>query len=146
MHSSRVQLGLMAALVVGLGFSLLPSDAVGYPAGAAVSIGSNPVWSTGGDMSSGDHTVVTAVDSDLIITDVSLSSWRTQWWDLKLTLADGTQIASFAGEHLNTYPLHRTFSSGLRVPQGSSLKIVWAASHGGSNDYRYTLSGYYAQP
>ncbi len=37
MVTSRFQLGLIAALAAGLGFSLSSSEAVGYPAGAAVS-------------------------------------------------------------------------------------------------------------
>ena len=35
MQSSRFQLGLIATLATGLGFSVASSDAVGYPAGAA---------------------------------------------------------------------------------------------------------------
>ena len=48
MQTSRFQLGLIATLAVGLGFSLASSDAVGYPAGAAVSMGTNPLWAKGG--------------------------------------------------------------------------------------------------
>ena len=43
MQTSRFQLGLIATLAVGLGFSLSSSEAVGYPSGAAVSMGANPV-------------------------------------------------------------------------------------------------------
>ena len=44
MHTSHFQLGLIAALAVGLGFSLASTDAVGYPA-SAVSYGESPVVS-----------------------------------------------------------------------------------------------------
>jgi hypothetical protein len=146
MITSRFQLGLIATLAVGLGFSLASSQAIGYPAGGTISLGSNPVWSIGGDMGSGSHTVVTAADGDLIITDISLSSNLPSWWRMKLQLSGGTGLAYFSGEDSHTRPLNRTLSSGLRVPQGDSLVLNWEGNYGGHSDYRYTLSGYYAQP
>ena len=104
------------------------------------------MWSIGGNMGSGSHTVVTADSGDLIITDVSLSAVPGGWWYMSLSLSGGDSLASFAGESLQIYPLHRTFSSGIRVPQGQSLTLDWNASGGTSTGYRYTLSGYYAQP
>ena len=44
MQTSRFQLGLIAALAMGLGLALSSSPAIGYPAGAAVSFGANPLW------------------------------------------------------------------------------------------------------
>ena len=147
MQTSRFQLGLMAAMAMGLGFSLASSEAVGYPAGAAVSVGSNPVWSIGGDMSLGSsHTVVTADIGDLIITDVSLSSTRGGWWHMVLQRSGGGAIAKFSGDESHIRPMHRTLSSGLRVPQDESLIINWDGVYGADDQYRYTLSGYYAQP
>ena len=83
MQTSRFQLGLMATLAIGLGFSLSSSDAVGYPAGAAVSMGSNPVWSTSGTMSvpwgswaATMNTVSITTETsahNLVITDVILA-------------------------------------------------------------------------
>ena len=146
MLTSRFQIGLIATLAVGLGFSLASSQAIGYPAGGTVSLGSNPVWSIGGDMGSGSHTVVTAADGDLIITHISVSSNMGAWWRMKLQLSDGTGLAYFSGEDSHTRPLNRTLSSGLRVPQGDSLGLNWEANYGGHSEYRYTLSGYYAQP
>ena len=146
MVTSRFQLGLIAALAVGLGFSLSSSQAIGYPAGGTVSLGTNPVWSIGGDMGSGSHTVVTADGGDLIITDISLSASLSGYWRMKLHLSDGTGLAYHSGENLNTRPLNRTFSSGLRIPQGDSLTVNWEAAYGGHPEYRYTFSGYYAQP
>ena len=52
MQTSRFQLGLIATLAVGLGFSLSSSDAVGYPAGPAVSLGTNPIWNEAGQHNS----------------------------------------------------------------------------------------------
>jgi hypothetical protein len=146
MVTSRFQLGLIAALAAGLGFSLSSSEAVGYPAGAAVSLGTNPVWSIGGDMGSGTHTVVAADGGDLIITDISLTSTISSWWGMNVQLSDGTSLANFSGENLPTQSLHRTFLSGLRIPQGQSLNLNWDAAYGANVEYRYTLSGYYAQP
>ena len=45
MQTSRFQLALISALSIGLGLSLATTDAVGYPAGSAVSLGANPVFS-----------------------------------------------------------------------------------------------------
>ena len=60
---NRFHLSLTVGLAVSLGavatIALSPQDAVGYPAGAVVSLGTNPVWSFGGDAYSG------FVDSDL---------------------------------------------------------------------------------
>ena len=146
MQTSRFQLGLIATLAVGLGFSLASSEAVGYPAGAAVSMGSNPAWSMGRDMAYPTHTAVTAVGGDLVVSDISLSSTYNSWWRMKMNLSDGTNVANFSGTDPHTTPLHRTFSAGIRVPEGESLIIEWQGAHGADENYRYTLAGYYAQP
>ena len=77
MQTSRFQLGLMATMAVGLGFSLSSSQAIGYPAGAAVSLGTNPVVSVGGGLVGTDSaTPLTAPsDSSLVITGVILSAY-----------------------------------------------------------------------
>jgi len=76
MQTSRFQLGLIAALSGGLGLSLASSLAIGYPAGAAVSLGANPVWSAGGELE-GDGTVLLPVDIPegqvAVVTDVVFS-------------------------------------------------------------------------
>ena len=77
MQTSRFQLGLIATLAVGLGFSLASSVAVRYPAGSAVSMGINPLWTYGGQINTGGGytTVFTAPDSqDMVLTDISLST------------------------------------------------------------------------
>ena len=145
MQTSRFQLGLIATLALGLGFSLASSDAIGYPAGPAVSLGTNPVWSKGGGLA--DTVTVTATDGDLIITDCVFSSTQNGWWRADLDLDDGATLAAFRSENLqdrNGFVQH--FESGLRVPQGSTLTINWDGQYGASSYYRYTLSGYYAQP
>ena len=72
MHTSRFQLSLIATLAVGLGFSLSSSQAVGYPAGAAVSLGANPLWSHGGMSNASSAVIFTApADKDMVLTDLS---------------------------------------------------------------------------
>ena len=70
MHSSRFQLVLMATLAVGLGFSLASSQAVGYPAGPAVSLGTNPIWNQGGQHSNytPKHIITAPGDQDVVMT------------------------------------------------------------------------------
>ncbi len=48
MHTSHFQLGLISVLSLALGISLSSSAAEGYPAGATVSTGSNPIINSGG--------------------------------------------------------------------------------------------------
>ncbi len=147
MQTSRFQLGLIATLAVGLGFSLSSSEAVGYPAGPAISLGSNPVWSTGGNMGAGDHIVATATSGDLIITDIHLTTRLGNVVLVKFQLTDGTVLAEFNGDDIRQFGgMIHTFASGLRVPNGESLTINWGGYYGASDQYNYTLSGYYAQP
>jgi hypothetical protein len=90
MQTSRFQLGLIATLAVGLGFSLSSSEAVGYPAGAAISMGSNPTWSKGGVLSGDDNSIVieAPTDQSVVFTDValSLSSTNSSTWPVWPTL------------------------------------------------------------
>jgi len=145
MVASRFQLGLIATLAVGLGFSLASSEAIGYPAGASVSMGSNPVWSSGGQLVSGPQVVATAEGGDLIITDISFGANDNGWWRADFTLADATLLAAFRGQDLHTINMARSMESGIRVPEGEELSLVWG-SGGGASNFAYTLSGYYAQP
>ena len=150
MQTSRFQLGLMATLAVGLGFSLASSDAVGYPSGAAVSMGSNPGWSVGGQIGSGGSTmlVTAAPDQAAVVTDLLVQP-ETSSTDgvarFSLELDDGTSMghyrswtsASMGGS------FEHTFDSGIKVPQGRSLYIK--LYHAGYT-VNYIASGYYAQP
>ena len=150
MQTSLFQLGLIATLAVGLGFSLASSDAVGYPSGAVVSLGSNPVWSVGGQASWGEgwyysyddaETAVVTVPADqvLVITDVQLFpfSERSQ---CRTTIAvdlvvEGRTAASVVTDtrmvgYGSDYRPDSTdtatvlgFESGLRVGPGESLTL-----------------------
>jgi hypothetical protein len=176
--ASRFEFSVSLVLAAGLGglsaHTLLGGDADGYPSGAAISTGSNPVFSTGGsfefDPGAGATTPSIAAapaDQDLIITDVSFSvssghsscSLQAQI-DL---LVDGEGLAAYSPMSgmarsnyyaFNATPAVQSFTSGVRVPAGSSLDIrtgllTWAGDY--CDDSRsqylvYTLSGYYAQP
>jgi hypothetical protein len=162
MQTSRFQLGLIATLAIGLGFSLASSEAVGYPAGAAVSMGSNPIASVGGIVSDGSVDVFTAETGQVaIISDLLLSMNETGCASqIQLVASSGETIAavklhsyhqeiSTSGTYAraaltNTAPtiLSHAFSGGLVVPSGASLSIHEV----GGCDVAYTVSGYYAQP
>ena len=149
MQTSRFQLGLIATLAVGLGFSLTSSQAIGYPAGVAVSHGSNPVWNVAGTFTGTGGTTVYTSSGHAIITDVLISVSDDRPADVTMRLDDGTEIGRFlihgaSSSYNESYPqvsVAHTFSGGLVVPEGSSLQMT--SSRG---TVYYTLSGYYAQP
>ena len=171
MQTSRFQLGLIAALSLGLGYALAPSAAIGYPAGAAVSSGSNPIVSIGGSVYADEtKTLLTAPsDQDLIITDLVLTSFSY----VGCKKNHKTELTTSAGAVLGQYEtssstsrryydydsspglsVRHAFQSGLRVPAGESLSVgtIESGEHGdgcgSSTTYgvRYSLSGYHAQP
>ena len=147
MQTSRFQLGLIATLAVGLGFSLASSDAVGYPAGAAISMGANPVWSRSGSMSVpygswGDpmdtiEIITVPGDQSLVITDVVLAPVTEDGGcreTVKVVInAGGEDIGTFVA----TTPYLRNaanssdgpsraelrLSSGLKAPVGTSVQL-----------------------
>jgi len=161
MVTSRFQLGLIATLAVGLGFSLASSEAIGYPAGAAVSLGANPVWSTGGDAVDEVSVIIAPEGQRVVVGDVVLSASGFGTWfsgsrystcisEVTLSAA-GVNLAKFrlisAGGVSNYNQIQPTvithaFSNGLPVDEGDSLLL----NHSGNCDVAYTLSGYYAQP
>ena len=151
MRTPRFQLGLIATLALGLGFSLSSSDAVGYPAGSAVSYGSNPLWAVGGNQFSGPaFEVITApTGKDIVVTDLILSYSCTDCSPTVVLRAGGTVISRTVYRHWRdggnistvSIPIQHTFSSGLPVTSGQTLTIEVD-----SYSVDYTLSGYYAQP
>ena len=154
MQTSRFQLGLIATLAVGLGFSLASSDAVGYPAGAAVSMGTNPIWSEGGALNGVSSTTILIVDGDrtAIVSDVVLTTAGNCGGGMLIDLetADGGIVASFAtatdssGTDWAPSQVSHAFSAGVPVAAGETLTL--SMEGGASCRLRYTLSGYYAQP
>ena len=166
MQTSRFQLGLIATLAVGLGFSLSSSEAVGYPAGAAVSLGSNPVVSAGGKLS-GPETIsaMSAPEgSNLIITGVVLSAsnpWSACTGNYSVVFNLGSDVLARFVVGLSR-PGHSSYSSyepvsavnlpsGIQVPAGETLTVTtysnnYESCHDNKINVEYTLSGYYAQP
>ncbi len=154
MHTSNFHIGLVAALAMGLGFTLSSSEAVGYPSGPAVSSGTNPVWSLGGNIDTpGSVSVLTAPDdSDVVITDVYFTSQCTNC-AVRIALDTETErLASYrywqiqdGGSTMDSVvspqPVRQSMSSGIRVPAGESLSLSISSHY-----IDYTLSGYYAQP
>jgi hypothetical protein len=165
MQTSHFQLGLIATLAVGLGFSLASSEAVGYPAGAAVSYSGNPVVSVGGtlDGTETDAPLVAPIDQAIVITDVVLSAMDSNHvcrGGVRVDLSsDGSLVGRFSvGLAIPVYdygdyqPINAVrLESGIRIDPGKSLTIqapernTWSCS-GSGMEVHYTLSGYYAQP
>ena len=167
MHTSRFQLGLIATLAMGLGFSLSSSEAIGYPAGAVVSTGSNPVVSVGGAVDRGSSATVMSADTgqDIVITDMAIDHVMNDLTcltsvGLDFTLASSGDVVakrvvssnwwanSYSGGG-HQFDVH--MNSGIRVPAGDALLLSTTRHHTDScgpsdNPLVYTVSGYYAQP
>jgi hypothetical protein len=155
MQTSRFQLGLIAALAIGLGYALSSSQAIGYPAGPAVSAGSNPVLAIGGTISSATADLFTAPgDQDVVVTDVWLTiANRSCSSDVLIATSAGATVATIklfsyfyesTYEATNSHPssVQHSFGSGLPLPAGQTLQIT----ESGGCSVAYTISGYYAQP
>jgi hypothetical protein len=169
MQTSRFQLCLLASLAVGLGTTLRSGPAIGYPAGAAVSLGTNPIWSVGGSAVS-DGTVVLVIeaptDQDLVVTDVVLSPTSPDnvcemfltselhlhgsgenlgQYNLSLDIYGGSSNGNTTMHGVNAH-----YISGLHVPAGETLALrVTTFAEGYSCDGKYvmySISGYKAQP
>ncbi len=100
MHTSRFQLALTTTLAIGLGATgaavLIPQTAVGYPAGASVSTGTNPVDAWAGTVGSSTTSILTApADQDIVVTDVHLSCNYMCETRVTMTRSDGTTVGSF---------------------------------------------------
>ena len=138
MQTSRFQLGLMATLALGLGFSLASSPAIGYPAGAAVSMGENPRWSATG-MIDGSSTVdLFTVPAGQVAIVTGMSTNESSWMDL---LQDDVVVME---GHSNSGSTGRLFSAGtahLTIDTGATLKLRNTTSTA-----YYYVEGYYAQP
>ena len=166
MQTSRFQLALIATLAGGLGFSLSAPLAIGYPSGAAVSLGANPVWSVGGGVTDGaTDTVVTApADQDLVITDVILSPDVPDptcevIMRARMLLGSGDEVARYnltLDSHSGStssgtmFGVDGHYISGIRIPAGDSLALEASTLAEGytcsGKSVSYSLAGYFAQP
>jgi len=166
MQTSRFQLGLIASLAIGLGFSFSSSVAVGYPSGTAISTGVNPVVSASGhiDLSSATHTEVAVMtapaDQDLIITDVVVGMLQNSdgcraTGHFEVVDSEGNSLANvpIQNPHLANgaiNPVQINLDSGLRVPAGRTVDLNWGFVYHycgfTSYDLDWVLSGYLAAP
>ena len=140
---SRFQTLCIVGLAFLLGFIVSAQPAVGYPAGAAISTGANPLWSQGGETSSGVTISIPAeIDSDLIITDIVFTSDYGNIEYVTLRGADGKVHGKFQLQTYNSMERHisHSYSSGIRIPAGEALEIT------STGRVYYSLSGYHAQP
>jgi hypothetical protein len=151
MVTSRFQLGLIATLALGLGLSLASTDAIGYPAGSAVSLGTNPVVSAGVTIhADSSSSLITAGGShDLVVTDLilSINSNAASCWGYvraALSVEGGSSLGTFSvgvpghghgveGGGYSAWAEARTnsptivpihFGSGIRVEAGKTLDIT----------------------
>ena len=138
MVTSRFQLGLIASLAVGLGFSLAASEAIGYPAGPVVSLGTNPVWSDGGQVAgSGTKEVLTIpVGQTFIVT--TLSDQRNSMNILENT----TVVMPYQSKAAYENNLFSRGRAHLQIDGGTTLKLQNVSGYSNS----YYIEGYYAQP
>jgi len=153
MQTSSFQQVLIAALALGLGFSLASSDAVGYPSGPSVSVGANPVVNASGrimEFGSPTTLVVAPADQDIILTDINLQTPDPTGCEVMLSSNDGVRLVTnwIEGDvRSDGFPgvkLDQSLVSGLRIPAGQDIYV-----HFGSCDVTklyYNLRGYYAQP
>jgi hypothetical protein len=170
MANERFQTTLIAALALGLGFTLSSSEAIGYPAGSAISLGVNPVVSFAGEIpGTGAASLVSVPEGrDFIVTDISLiaKSLDNDCMDMieaKLS-TDEADIAVYDMSTRYCYSsncysdglnVNQALGSGLRVPAGSTLtlhsNLYNSFTYAGCSSARepavkYTIAGYYAQP
>ena len=165
MQSSRFSTVLIAALSVALGVAASSSPAIGYPAGAAISLGSNPVRSAAGELSIPSDTstgtiLSSSADASMVITDILVGFFQ------KANHCRGSGIARVVGSDGVTYanlPIYITTlgnssshvsqistQSGFVVPAGTSLSIEWGWGWRECGESYYTLaynvSGYLVAP
>jgi hypothetical protein len=163
MDKQILHTGLIATLALGLGLSLASSRAIGYPAGAAVSMGTNPLFAKGGELTGPLTTAFTApAGQTAVITDVIISGSDEDAGCAghnKITLqVDSDVVSEFAvGLFKEGYSKSRYESivqlglqSGIPIAPSSSLTIandvMYSGYCSGSMEVHYTISGYYAQP
>ena len=131
---------------------LAPRDAVGYPSGAAVSYGANPLFAVGSTAGSG-IIVVAPAGQIAVVTDVVLAAaGGACLHTVSLETSGGETLAAFklasdtsTGSGYDGFTptvVQHAFSSGLPVPAGETLNLT----ESGTCSFGYTISGYYAEP
>ena len=165
MESSRFSIALIAVLSVSLGAALTASPAEGYPGGAAISQGSNPVRSGSGSIhiestpSTGDIIASTATQqliiTDLMIGFVQQSNHCRGAGEARLVGSDGVTYANIP-VHSTTLNNAQTMStqfsarSGFAIPTNTAVHLewVWAWNECSRGEFglAYNLTGYLSTP
>ena len=172
---SNFQSALSTALAICLGAILahvfsqspanasIPTPSVGY--------GQNPVVSWGGYLASGsiDEVFTAPGTQDVVITDVLIASKQGKWTvrshqtqfllDSDAVIGEfitmvGGLLDSGSGGSVHDKSIQHSFSSGLRIPAGDTLRLSVLLENGWStggtiefeHGVHYTISGYYARP
>ena len=141
MQTSRFQLGLMAVLAVGLGFSLASSDAIGYPSSSVVSLGSNPLWSRTGTVGHCSTTDLLTVPSGQVAV---VTGWRMDSFTYADLYQDDTLLVSTDS---TGHEVFKTNDGALPVAAGTTLSF----NSRQSCDYptgatkSYYIQGYFMQ-
>ena len=116
-------------------------------------MGSNPIWSVGGLVTSpdGDTVLSAPSDADMVVTDAWVTFGQSECTSV-VSFSNGAGVvqAQYFGRterHRSGYGasdmadnVRHNFNSGIRVEAGDTLRISASCSS------HYTLSGYYAQP
>ena len=166
MSNNHFHLSLTVLLSLGLGYSLASSTATGYPAGSAISLGSNPVRSFGGKIdfqtepSMLKSNIVSApATHDLVVTDVLMGLTQIgagcfSNGHLRLYDDDGVTYAEIPiyTTNIREAPSSTTrfqAGAGIRIPANTSLHAQWTFATQDCLDYyydlHYTIGGYLAQ-
>jgi hypothetical protein len=165
MASSQSHIVLIALLSAGLGALVSSSPASGYPAGAAVSAGSNPIRSGTGELyipsSASSGTIISSTaDQELVITDIMVGFYQ------KADHCRGTGMVRLRGSHGTLYasiPVYSSTlsnassqssqisaSSGFQIPTDTSIHIEWEwgwkECDGSHYSLAYNLTGYLSTP
>ena len=138
---------------------MMTSDAIASP--PITSTGSNPVWATGGNQSTGTRTlslIAASSTQDLLVTDVvfSITGSASSSYSCTalITLQDGSgnvlssyRVASRDnvnyGGGVTPSNISHQYRAGLPVSAGDTLELVTDVSCGG---FSYSVAGLYVQP
>jgi hypothetical protein len=162
MSSSCYQTTLTAALALVLGVTLStafnPGEAIGYPMGTTVSLGSNPIESKGGFVTGGVVELFAAsADAPFIVKDVVLSQSVSSECNLnvKLSNGEGSTLAQYSLGSDGDEDAHgddagstgavvsHQYATGVVVAAGDTLSI---SRDGGCGAVSYSIAGYHAHP
>ncbi len=161
MASTHPHIVLIALLSAGLGALASSSPASGYPAGAAVSLGSNPVRSGAGELyipsSASTSTIISSsAEHELVITDIMVGFYQ------KANRCRGAVMARLRGSDGTLYASIPVYSTtlgssssqssqisatyGFQIPTDTSIHIEWEwgwrECDGSTYTLAYNLTGY----